>query len=224
MDDSAYKDLKVHMTIIPESHKWPPPDYTHWEKLHLVADEARSRVSKAFASLDEVDRNPDLTAEGKAKERVKLAERAVADFQKSNALENARAAVQRQQAYWANKIQQAITPATDNGTAVMYAQIRDRVSSMDEKSRLSFIDRHIDNVAVVSAVLLAPEFLSGLSPVEVGVVKQKLAKRILSPETAEAKEMMEKAMAAAEKGWTRATEAIAERGGLAKASPVKKVA
>jgi hypothetical protein len=214
MDDKKFDDLKIHMTILPEAHKWPTPDYTHWEKLHSVANEARSRVAKAFAALDEVDRNPDLTAEGKAKERAKLAEQAITNFHKSNTLENAREAVERQQTYWANKIQQAITPAADYGTAVTYAQIRDRVSSMDEKSRLSFIDKHIDDPAVVSAVLSAPEFLSGLSAVEIGVVKQKVAKRVLSPEAADAKTATEKALLAAEKGWARAVDVIAQRGGL----------
>ena len=87
---------------------------------------------------------------------------------------------------------------------------------MDEKSRLSFIDKHMDNPAVVSAVLSAPEFLSGLSAVEVGVVKHKVAKAVLSPEATEAKELTEKAWAAAEKGWSRAIEVIAQRGGLSK--------
>ena len=216
MDDKKFDDLKIHMTILPEAHKWPAPDYTHWERLHAVANEARSRVAKAFAALDEIDHNPDLTAEGKAKERVKLAEKAVADFHKSNALENARAAVRRQQAHWANKIQQAIQPAGDHGTAVMYAQVRDRIANMEGKSRLAFIDKHIDDPAVVSAVLSAPEFLSGLSAVEFAVVKQKVAKRILSAEASEAKDSTEKAMLAAERGWSRAIEAIAERGGLEK--------
>jgi hypothetical protein len=41
MKDEQFKDLRVHMTILPESHKWPAPDYTHWQKLHSLADEAR---------------------------------------------------------------------------------------------------------------------------------------------------------------------------------------
>lgn len=216
MQDKEYNKLKIHMTILPELHKWPPPDHAHWQRLHALADEARSRVTKAFTAMDEIDHNPDLTPEGKAKERFKLAEQAITNFHKSKALENARDAVERQQTYWANKIQQAIKPAADYGTAVTYAQIRDHVSSMDEKGRLSFIDKHMDNPAVVSAVLSAPEFLSGLSAVEVGVVKHKLAKRVLSPEAAEAKDSTEKAMLAAERGWSRAVEVIAERGGLEK--------
>jgi hypothetical protein len=53
-----------------------------------------------------------------------------------------------------------------------------------------------------------------LSAVEVGVVKQRVAKRVLSPETFEAKDLTEKALLAAEKGWARAVDVIAQRGGL----------
>jgi hypothetical protein len=74
---------------------------------------------------------PISLSRAKLKNRAKLAEQAITNFHKSKALENARDAVERQQGYWANKIEQVIKPATDNGTAVMYAQIRDRVSSMD---------------------------------------------------------------------------------------------
>ena len=162
MDDKTFNNLKLNVTVIPESHQWPPPTYMQWQRLHAVADEARERVAKALASLDEVDADRDLTPEGKAKARTKIGQKAIDDFSKSTVLENARATVQRQQVYWANKIEAAIKPAEDHGTAVMYAQIRDRISSMDEKSRLSFIDKHMDEPAVVSAVLSAPEFLSGL--------------------------------------------------------------
>ena len=51
-----------------------------------------------------------------------------------------------------------------------------------------------------------------------GQVKHKLAERVLSPEAAEAKELTEKAWTAAEDGWSRAIEVIAQRGGL---KPVK---
>jgi hypothetical protein len=61
MDDKKFDDLTIHMTILPEAHKWPSPDYAHWQRLHALADEARSRVAKAFAALDEIDHNPDLT-------------------------------------------------------------------------------------------------------------------------------------------------------------------
>ena len=195
MKDSDYNELKLKVTICPEQVRWPT-QFTHWERLHRVVNEARERVGKAYAPMDEVDANSDLTAEGKSKERAKLAERAAADFGKSSALSDAQTAVSQMQQRWAAKIDEVIKPAEDHVTAVMYAQIRDRISALDEKSRLGFIDKHIDDPAVVSAVLSAPEFLSGCSPVEFAVVKQKLAKRVLSPEVAEAKDSAEKALAA----------------------------
>ena len=156
-----------------------------------------------------------------SRERAKLAEQAVATFRQSDTLDSARAAVERQQAYWADKIEQAIKPAEDHGTAMMYAQIRDRIANLEEKSRLAFIDKHIDDPVVISAVLSAPPFLSGLSDAEYTVVRHKFEKRVLSPEVFEAKVAAEKALADAERGWARAIDAIAVRGSLEKTAVAK---
>jgi hypothetical protein len=212
MDDKSFDELKLKMTIVPEQARWPEPKFTHWEKLHSVANEARSRVAKAYAALDEIDRNPDLTPEGKAKARAKLAEQVVADFCKSETLEKARSAVANQMQRWNAKVDEHIKPAEDPGTAATYMQIRDHLNDMKE-GRWAFIDKHISDPVVVSAIFTGPAFLSGLSDVELGLIRQKIAQRVLSPEVAEAKAAAEKAMLAAEKGWARAVEVIAQRGG-----------
>jgi hypothetical protein len=82
------------MTIIPQQVKWPAPDLVHWQRLHAVADEARERVSKVYARMDEIDRNPDLCREGKERQRRKAADQAIADFKASKTLASARQAVE----------------------------------------------------------------------------------------------------------------------------------
>ena len=220
MDDKAYNDLKIRAVLMPESSRWPEPKFYQWQKLHQCSDEAFDRVARAHELLDAVDANPDLTPEGKAKERTKIAEKAVSDFRKSNTLENARTAVSQLQARWNAKIDEAIKPAADHGQAVTYGQIRGHIAGLDEKARLSFIDKHLndDDAVVVSAVLTAPEFLSGLTPVEIGVIRSKLARRVLLPEVVEERDRVEKAMAVAERGWLRVATLIEERAGL---RPVK---
>ena len=49
MDDKSFEDLKLRMTIVPGQARWPAPEYLHWQRLHEAADEARERVSKAYA-------------------------------------------------------------------------------------------------------------------------------------------------------------------------------
>jgi hypothetical protein len=128
MEDKQFDDLKLRMAITPQQAKWPEPRFNHWEKLHAVPDEARRRVAKAFAAMSEVDNNPDLTAEGKAKARQAIATKAIAAAQSSKALQNAREAVTRQQQLWADKfgsLDQVVKPADDFGTVALHAQIRE---------------------------------------------------------------------------------------------------
>ena len=61
MDDKSFEDLKLRMTIVPGQARWPAPESLHWQRLHEVVDEARERVSKAYALMDEIDRNADLS-------------------------------------------------------------------------------------------------------------------------------------------------------------------
>ena len=200
MDDKAYNDLKIRAVLMPELARWPELKYYQWQKLHQVANEAHDRVSRACALLDEVDADRDLTPEGKIKKRAAIAERAVADFRKSTTLENARTAVSQLQARWNAKIDEAIKPAADYGQAVTYGQIRGHIAGLDEKARLAFVDKHLndDDAVVVSAVLTAPEFLSGLTPVEIGVIRSKLARRTLDAEVFEERERVAAALAVAE--------------------------
>ena len=93
MEDSAYNALKLKVTICPEQVRWPT-QYTHWERLHQVVNEARERVSKACVQMDEIDLNADLSREGKERQRRKAAAQAVADFEASRTLARAREAVE----------------------------------------------------------------------------------------------------------------------------------
>jgi hypothetical protein len=67
-------------------------------KAHEAANEARARVSKAYMQMDEIDRNADLSRDGKYRERGKIAAQAIADFESSKTLARAREAVQHAKA------------------------------------------------------------------------------------------------------------------------------
>ena len=150
---------------------------------------------------------------GKKRQLAKLAEEAIADFQKSETLEDARSAVAHMQEKWANKIGDIIKSAEDIGTATTYAQIRERVADVKE-NRLAFLEKHASDPVVASALLTAPPFLSNLSEAEITLVKHKIEKAAISPEVAEARSATEKALRDAEHGWSHAMNMIARRGGV----------
>jgi uncharacterized protein YfaS (alpha-2-macroglobulin family) len=93
MNDKEFAELQLRMTIVPQQARWPAPDFLHWQRLHAVANEARERMSKAYAQMDEIDRNVDLSRDGKERRRRKAAAQAAADFEASKTLARAREAV-----------------------------------------------------------------------------------------------------------------------------------
>jgi hypothetical protein len=93
MDDKQFAELQLRAMIVPQQVGWPAPELLHWQRLHAVVDEARQRVSKAYTLMGEIDRNADLSREGKERQRRKAAAQAVADFEASKTLARAREAV-----------------------------------------------------------------------------------------------------------------------------------
>ena len=94
MDDKQFAELQLRATIVPQQVRWPAPEYLHWQRLHEAANEARERVSKAYVQMDEIDRNADLSRDGKYRQRSKTAAQAIADFEASKTLARAREAVE----------------------------------------------------------------------------------------------------------------------------------
>ena len=94
MNDKELSELQLRMDIVPQQVRWPAPEYLHWQRLHEAADEARERVSKAYVQMDEIDRDADLSREGKERQRRKAAAQAIADFEASKTLAHAREAAE----------------------------------------------------------------------------------------------------------------------------------
>jgi hypothetical protein len=86
MDNKSFEELKMRMAIVPQQTRWPTPDSVPWQRLHAVGNEARERVSKACAQMDEIDRNRDLSREGKQLKRNEVAAKALAGFGLSKTL------------------------------------------------------------------------------------------------------------------------------------------
>jgi hypothetical protein len=94
MSDREFAELELRATICPKQSEWPKPDYIVWQKLHEAANEARARVSKFYMLLDDIDRNAELSRDGKYRQRSKTAAEAIAEFEGSKTLARARQAVE----------------------------------------------------------------------------------------------------------------------------------
>ena len=94
MNDKEFSELQLRIMIVPQQVRWPAPEYLHWQRLHEAANEARERVSKAYVQMDVIDRDADLSREGKERQRRKAAAQAIADFEASKTLARAREAAE----------------------------------------------------------------------------------------------------------------------------------
>jgi hypothetical protein len=83
----------LRATICPGQCEWPKPEYVHWQKLPEAVNEARERVRKAYAQMDEIDCKAELSREDKHHQRCEVAAQALAEFEASKTLMRARAAV-----------------------------------------------------------------------------------------------------------------------------------
>jgi hypothetical protein len=93
MSDREFRELELKVLIVPGQCEWPKLEYGHWQKLHQAANEARERVSKTYAQMDEIDGNAKLSHEDKQHRRSEVADHALAEFEASQTLIRARDAV-----------------------------------------------------------------------------------------------------------------------------------
>ena len=212
--DDGFSDLELRVQIVPGQSKWPPPEFVHWQKLHAAADEARDRVAQTWAAFQAIESDADLSPEGKARQKKKVAAAAITEFQQSKALMRAKEAVDRQVEKWCEKTGLAVKPPTNIADAVVGAEIRAHVANM-KSGKLDFLAKHGTDPVVASAILTAPNFLSDLTDEETAFVKKKVEEHV-APEISEAREATLKAMTEAEQGWQKAIDRIAGRAGLMK--------
>jgi hypothetical protein len=90
MNDQEFFELQLRATIVPQQVRWPAPENLHWQRLHEAVNEARERMSKAYAQMDEIDRDAGLSRDDKHRQRSQAADEAIADFEASKTLMRAR--------------------------------------------------------------------------------------------------------------------------------------
>ena len=146
MNDKEFSELQLRATIVPQQVRWPAPEYLHWQRLHEAANEARERVSKAYMQMDEIDRNADLSRDGKYRQRSKTAAQAIADFEASKTLARAREAVEL--AVAKHNVEQHVSPEI--------AEARDATLKAMKEAEQGW-QRAIDKIAERASLTKGPD-------------------------------------------------------------------
>jgi len=226
MDDYQFELLRIKAAVCPSKDRWPSPDVQvsimgdrptikggalHWSALHAAVEDARDRVTKAFAKMAAIDGDRNLSPAGRDLKKREIADAAVASFEKAKTLARARDLVARQVSKWDQQLGLTPEQPATIADAMIQAEIRSHLAALKPGDRMAFNDAHAN--AVAAAVLAAPSFLSGLSPAELGIVKQRAEVRT-NRDIAKAKAETAKALQETEAGWLLAIRQITERGGL----------
>ena len=178
----------------------------HWS--HAAVDDARERVTKAFAKMAAIDGDRNLSPAGRDLKKREIADATIAGFEKAKTLADARYSVERQISTWDKQLGLTLEQPGTVGDAMIHAEIKSHLAALRSGDRMAFI-----TTEVAAAVLAAPSFLSGLTTAELGVVKQRIEVRA-NPKIADAKAETAKALAHAEQGWGAAIRQINDRAGV----------
>jgi hypothetical protein len=208
---NQFSEVKL-MTIVPHSVRWPEAGRAiHWDALHKAVDAARNAVRKASEQAAAIRADSDLSPEGMHRRLADMAVRAISDLEGSGALQRARTSVQSATELFENRVstEANIKAPTDISGALMAQEIRAHVAK--QQSPRNFVTKNADDDRVVSAVLTAPAFLSGLSDTEFNAVAHAVKNRA-NPEAVQHRDESQKALEHLEAGWNKAIREIATMG------------
>jgi hypothetical protein len=212
MNDNSLRELELK-TICPHADQWPT-EFLHQQALVAAANTAVAFLREAYAQLDRIDQNHDLTPEAKQRRRAVIGGELITKLKTSKTLACAREAAERMLQKYEQKINSILQPATDPQSVGIHAQIRAQLLGMkDPQERTSFLQRNGTELTLISAALSAPPYLSGLTDAELALLRKNLENQV-QPEVIAERDFVQKAMEEVERGWRAAKARIAKRGGL----------
>jgi hypothetical protein len=93
LSDEEFAEVELRATICTGQCEWPKPEDGYSRMLHQSANEARERVRRAVAAIDEIDSNATISRDDKYHQRSEIAAQAIANFEASKTLTRTREAV-----------------------------------------------------------------------------------------------------------------------------------
>ncbi|MBR0703130.1 hypothetical protein JQ599_24730 [Bradyrhizobium diazoefficiens] len=204
-------DTEIAVRIAPTALRWPSPDVANtvaWDRLRdcvqVLQGLARAVDGNCFAA--EQDR--DLSAEGIRRRRTRIGQQALAELAELKPVKAAEKAVADNLAHLEERMVEMPRPPSSIAEVMLAQEIREFVRR--QKSPIDFVMRSVGDRAVLSAILNAPNFLSGLSETEWNVVRGR-ARETLHPEETNAQQQLRKAMGDVLEGVAATKRALMER-------------
>lgn len=216
VDDKEFEALQLRASLCPHREEWPD-EHIHWQLLGGCIDDLRKRVSTVHNLMSAVDRDINLSSEGRRNQKAKFAQEAIADLKATDSsLAKARESVSSMQARWQQKVDEILKQPADAAEATLHWEIRDKFCGLeDERARMRFLESFGGDAQIASALLGGPVGLTNLSDAERALLQRSVEGQVDTAIIA-ARNATAKAMTQAEEAWIRAENLIARRGGLQK--------
>lgn len=202
-------DTEIAARIVPTMLRWPADAKTiAWDRLRECVDALRGLVYTVNAQCLEAEHDGDLSPEGVIRRRSKIGQKALSELAEFEPLKLAEKAAAANLTALEDRMIELPKPTTNAVDFMLEQEVRSYVA--DQNSPIEFVLKAMSDRRVLSAVLTAPPFLSGLNDTEWNMVRER-ARVALHPQQSEMQQWLNKALAEVRGGAAAAKRMLLER-------------
>jgi hypothetical protein len=192
MASHGLTDNEIHTCVVATRIRWPETGTTiAWSRLHDCVDALQDLVRTVGLHCVEAEQNRDFSAAGIMRRRLELGRQALTELANFKPFQAAEKATLDNIDYLEKKMIDLPQPPTNVADVALAQEIRSYVSK--QKSPIDVAVRAMSDHRILSAILNAPPFLSGLSDAEFKVVRER-ARAALHPEQVKMQQQLTKSL------------------------------
>lgn len=213
MATGAWNDSYINV-VGAQATKFPNVNVDHWNRLRTCIDGVRELLRDVNNEMNAIERDPDLKPQAIARKVTEAGKSAAAKLDNFTMLQLAEHAAETR----IEKLQKGIREVLlrgepkNPGEVAVLSEIRSHIRDQKDKAAM-FAAGHRNDPRVVSAVLGAPAFLSGMTDAEVGNFRSAV---LDSSDPANEQEQVERALDVCRAAIKHAQSMIKERAGIRK--------
>jgi hypothetical protein len=214
-------DTEIAMRIVPTRLRWPSPETAKtiaWDRLREAVDLLHGLVRAVDNNCQQAEQDIDLSPEGIARRRTELGRQALTELANFKPLQIAEKAALENLDYLEKKMVDLPQPPTNVADVALAQEIRQYVRG--QKSPIDFAAKSMSDPRVLSAILNAPAFLSGLGDTEWNMVRER-ARTAMHPEQAQMQKWLMKARDELREGVAATKRMLLERCEMGEEKPIR---
>lgn len=204
----SFTDTEITIRIVPTSARWPDNTLVAWRDLRDCVDAMRHAVKRLDEEVTEVERNPDLSIEGLRRKRAAAGMKCIQEYQNFAPFKKAERSVRDNLEFLEQRMVSLPKPENDATSVIAGAEVRAHIAR--QSNPLNFVLTNLSDSRVLKAVMGGPAFLSGITDIQLNLVREK-ARQALHPEQTEMSQLLTAALDDCRKGIAACLRMVLER-------------